>query len=190
MTVPTLNTPRFALRPFTPGDWAAVNAMLADASAMQHMHFASWNEDQRRKWFDECLVRASQTDAESVDWAIQRKDAGEVIGWIGIGASSHPAEDFDICFGYALDRARWNRGYMTEAMRAGVACQFEVLGVPQLTANCRTQNAASARVMEKAGMSRVLSDYGPDFEGNWSHRHHYRITRAEFSRQQSTGEGP
>ncbi len=180
MAVPTLETSRLVLRPFAPDDWAALNAMLANADAVKHMHFASWNENQRREWFAGCLARASQSDAESIDWAIERKDTGEVIGWFGIGATSNPAEDYDISFAYALARSHWNHGYMTEAMRAIFAFEFEILGVPQLSANCRAQNVASARVMEKAGMRRVRSDYGADFEGNWSHRHHYLITRPEF----------
>lgn len=145
MAVPTLEATRLVLRPFAPGDWAALNAMLADADAMRHMHFASWNENQRREWFAGCLARAEQRDAESIDWVIERTDTGEVIGWFGIGASSNPAEDHDISFGYALARSHWNHGYMTEAMRAIFAYEFEILGVPQLSATCRAQDGASHR---------------------------------------------
>jgi len=74
---------------------------------------------------------------------------------------------------------------MTDVLGAVFAYEFETLGVPQLSATCRTANVASARVMEKAGMRRVKSGCGADFEGNWSHRHHYVITRAEYQSQHS-----
>lgn len=160
-----------------------MNAMLSDSEAMQHMHFTSWNEDQRREWFDACVACAEQPDADGFNWAIERRDTGEVIGWFGIGATSEPTDTYDISFGYSLARAYWNQGYMTEVMRAVFAYEFETLGVPQLSANCRAANLASARVMEKAGMRREKTDFGADFEGNWSHRYHYLITRADYESQ-------
>jgi [ribosomal protein S5]-alanine N-acetyltransferase len=187
MTLPTLETNRLTLRPFAPGDWDAINAMLADAEAMQHMHFKTWTEKQRREWFDSLVLVAD--GIESLDWVIEAKDTGEIIGWFGIGATIEPASAYDISFGYALARTHWNNGYMTEAMRAVFAYEFETLGVPQLSANCRAGNLASARVMEKAGMRREKSDYGADFEGNWSHRHHYIMTRAEYEVRKSMETG-
>lgn len=180
MTTPTLESNRLVLRPFDPGDWVALDTMLSDAEAMEHMHFRSWDEGQRREWFDACVELGKQPNPDGIGWAIETKDTGEVIGWFGIGTSSDPKADYDISFGYALVRHRWNHGFMTEALRAVFFYEFETLGVPRLGANCRTANVASARAMEKAGMRCVKSDYGADFEGNWSHRHHYIITRAEY----------
>lgn len=180
MMTPTLESPRLALRPFAPSDWAAMNAMLSDSEAMQHMHFRSWDEGQRREWFDACVEAGQQPNPDGMGWAIEQKDTGEVIGWFGIGTSSDPTTAYDISFGYALARHHWNQGYMTEALRTVFAYEFDTLGVPRLSANCRAPNVASARAMEKAGMRRVKSDYGPDFEGNWSHRHHYIVTKAEW----------
>jgi len=180
MMTPTLETTRLILRPFAPSDWDAMNAMLSDSEAMQHMHFKTWTEDQRREWFDACVAIAEQPDPGSFGWAIERKDTGDVIGWFGIGTLSDPTTVYDISFGYALARTYWNHGYMTEVMRAVFAYEFKTLGAPQLKANSRAANPASARVMEKAGMRREKTDYGADFEGNWAHRHHYIITRAEY----------
>ena len=181
MASPTLETPRLMLRAFLPDDWAALNAVLSDTEAMEHMHFRSWNDEQRRTWFDECLAAGQHSSPDGMSWAVERKDTGEVIGWFGIGTSSDPKADYDISFGYALARPHWNQGYMTEVLRGVFAYEFDTLGVPQLSANCRAPNVASARAMEKAGMRRVKSDYGADFEGNRSHRHHYIITRAEYA---------
>ena len=180
MTTPTLETTRLILRLFALGDWDALNAMLSDAEAMEHMHFKSWNDELRREWFDACVAAGKQSSPDGMNWVIERKDTGEVIGWFGIGTTSEPATTYDISFGYALARHHWNQGYMTEVLRGVFAYEFETLGLPQLSANCRAANIGSARAMEKAGMRRTTSDYGADFEGNWSHRHHYAITRSEY----------
>ena len=183
MASPTLQTPRIILRAFAPDDFGPLNAMLSDTDAMKHMHFASWNADQRREWFDECLAAGQQSSPDGMEWAIERKDSGEVIGWFGISNPVDPANTYNVNFGYALARAHWNQGYMTEVLRGIFAYEFDTLGVPQLSANCRAANIGSARAMEKAGMRRTTSDYGADFEGNWSHRHHYLITRDEWNAQ-------
>lgn len=181
MAVPTLETPRLILRAIQPGDRDALIAMLADTEAMQHMHYASWNDVQRQEWFDTALAVQQQPDPEGIGWAIVRKGTGEVIGEFGMGATRDPSNAYDISFGYALARQHWNQGYMTEVLRGIFAFAFDALGLPQLSANCRAANIGSARAMEKAGMRRTHSDEGADFEGNWSHRHHYRITHDEYA---------
>jgi RimJ/RimL family protein N-acetyltransferase len=181
VAIPTLETPRLILRAFIPDDRDAIIAMLADTDAMEHMHFKSWNDEQRQQWFDTALEIPHLTNPEGIGWAIERKDTGAVIGEFGIGNPSDPANAYDISFGYALARAHWNQGFMKEVLRGIFAYEFDTLGVPQLSANTRAPNIGSARAMEKAGMRRTHSDYGADFEGNWSERHHYRITRDEWN---------
>lgn len=183
MTTPTLRTPRLILRPFAPNDRTAITNMLADTDAMQPMHVASWNDEQLQQWFDDALEATKIPHPDGMGWAIERKDTGEVIGWFGIGTASDPAQAHAIDFGYALARAHWNQGYMTEVLRGIFAYEFDTLGLPQLSANCRAGNVGSARAMEKAGMRRTHSDRGADFEGNWSDRHHYRMTRDEWNAQ-------
>jgi ribosomal-protein-alanine N-acetyltransferase len=171
---PRLETPRLLLRPFASGDWDAVNAMLSDPETTRYMHFATWTEDRRRQWFDWCITNAKQNDVDTFNWAITRKDSGDVIGWFGIGGSDERG------FGYLLDRASWNQGYMTEALQAVLAYEFGTRGAPRLRATCDVANPASARVMEKVGMRREKTEFGADFEGNWAHRHHYAITSTEY----------
>lgn len=180
MASPRLETLRMILRTITPDDRDAIVAHLSDKSAMEHMHYASWNYEQCQGWVDTALAIAEQSSPDGIAWAIERKDTGDVLGWFGISNPVDPATAYDVSFEYALARAHWNQGYMTEVLRSIFTHEFDVLGVPQLSANCRAPNVASARVMEKAGMRRMKSDYGADFEGNWSHRHHYRITRDEW----------
>ena len=171
---PRLETPRLVLRPFAPSDWAVAKRMLSNSETTRYMHFASWTEEQRRRWFDSCVSNGQVTDANAINWAIARKDTEQMIGWFGIGTSPETS------FGYLLDRAFWNQGYMTEALGAVLTYEFEVHGASQVHATCGVANPASARVMEKCGMRHEKTVYDADFEGNWAHRHHYAIIRAEY----------
>lgn len=53
-------------------------------------------------------------------------------------------------------------------------------GARRILAECETPNTASARVMQKSGMSYEGTFYDADFEGNLAERHHYAITQEMF----------
>ena len=93
------------------------------------------------------------------------RSGGQLIGWLYIGGSHDSAEMGTRGCGYALDQRFWGQGYMTEALGAGFAYEFTVLGTKSITAECETPNIASARVMEKCGMTNEGTFYDADFEG-------------------------
>lgn len=175
-----LRTERLILRPFAASDWEAVNTFLSDPEVTRWMHFSRYSEADRRRWFDWCLQNNEDAGRDADNWAILLAHAdSEVIGWLGIGASSSPSVPGERSFGYALARAQWGRGSMTEALRAVLDHEFSCRRVPRITATVETENVASARVMEKVGMTRVKTVYDQDFEGNWAMRHHYAIEHPE-----------
>jgi ribosomal-protein-alanine N-acetyltransferase len=55
--------------------------------------------------------------------------------------------------GYRLARDARGRGYATEAARASLTYGFEQIGLERIVAVAAPANAASRRVMEKAGMT-------------------------------------
>lgn len=181
MASPTLKTPRLILRTIIPDDRDAIVAILSDKVAMQHMHYRAWDARQRQGWVDTALEIAGQAKPDGIGWVIERKDTGETIGWFGISNPADPATALEVNFGYALGRAHWNQGYMTEVLQRVFAHEFDTLGVPQLTANCDPSNVGSARAMEKAGMRYTHSSIGPDMEGRWQEQDHYRITGDEWN---------
>lgn len=85
---------------------------------------------------------------EAFPWTIVLQRNG-IIGMIELRLSGHRAE-----IGYVLARSYWNRGYMTEAMQAIVKWTLAQPGIYRVWAFCDVENAASARVLEKAGMQR------------------------------------
>ena len=55
--------------------------------------------------------------------------------------------------GWRLDRAYWNRGLATEGALASLRYGFEWLELERIISITLPQNAASRRVMEKAGLT-------------------------------------
>jgi [ribosomal protein S5]-alanine N-acetyltransferase len=178
---PTLETPRLILRTITPDDRDGIVALLSDKVAMEHMRYKAWDDEQCQGWVDTALEIAGQSDPDGTAWVIERKDTGEVIGWLGISNPADPVHAYNVNFEYALARPHWNQGYMTEVLRGVFAYEFDTLGVPQLAANCHPPNIGSSRAMEKGGMRYTHSSRGPDMDGNWWEQNHYRITRDEWN---------
>lgn len=80
-------------------------------------------------------------------WVIEREGDTRPIGMIGVTIQARRAE-----VGYVLARDCWGHGYMTEALRAVIACCFETDALDRVWAIADVDNDASTRVMERAGM--------------------------------------
>ena len=104
-----------------------------------------------QQWLTETIRHNQQQPRVSHNCAIVLKVEGEVIGWIGFGSPDDPTTG-DLGFGYALNRAYRNRGFVTEATKAMLAYCFDVIGVQTVIASYKRFNTASGRVMQKAGM--------------------------------------
>ena len=105
--------------------------VLADATAfLQHVNKA-WAEKSR------------------YPFAITLKESDEFMGIIGLGI--HHGNNWGEA-GYWIGKSYWGRGYMTEALKRIIQFGFEDLELNRIQASHFTDNPASGRVMEKAGM--------------------------------------
>ncbi|MBV9958558.1 MAG: GNAT family N-acetyltransferase [Acidobacteria bacterium] len=82
-------------------------------------------------------------------YVIELRETGAVVGMIEM---RH--DEFRVDVGYVLAREHWGRGLMTEALREIVAWALSQEKIYRVSATCDTENAGSARVLEKAGMQR------------------------------------
>ena len=137
---------------------------MSDPAVTRFMHFASWDEDKRRQWLSWMVQEASTIHPYQDNWAITVRSNGLLIGWLYIGGSREAAEAGTRGCGYALDPQYWGHGYMTEALQAAVIHEFTSLGSQQITTGCEKPNIASARVMQKCGMTNEGTYYDADFE--------------------------
>ncbi len=89
-------------------------------------------------------------EGEAYSFALVLKAEKRFIGAMGI----HPNLDHRRAeLGYWLGKPYWNKGYVTEAARRVIQFGFEDLKLNRIHANYFTHNPASARVMQKAGMT-------------------------------------
>jgi RimJ/RimL family protein N-acetyltransferase len=82
-------------------------------------------------------------------FAITLRDSEKLIGMIELRF-----EECRLDIGYVLAAPYWNRGYMTEAVRAVISWGLNQKEIYRVWAYCDTENLSSARVLEKAGMQR------------------------------------
>jgi len=98
-----------------------------------------WLRDRERSW----------AAGSEFYWVITLPSDDRAIGGIACSMSGHAAE-----FGFLLNRRFWRKGYATEASRAVVDWVFSVPWLWRLAATCDIENVASARVLEKVGLTR------------------------------------
>lgn len=79
-------------------------------------------------------------------WFIETRTDHAVIGSIAARDQAH-----GINLGYLLARDAWGHGYMAEAVDAVASWFLSRATVERVWATCDVENAASARVLEKAG---------------------------------------
>lgn len=102
-----------------------------------------YTPDDARQWIN--FVVGQEPEA---NWAIDV--AGEAVGGIGI-ILHNDIERGTAEIGYWLSEAHWGRGIITTALRAVTGYAFGHFDLQRIYAVPFARNAASARVLEKAG---------------------------------------
>lgn len=143
-----IRTERLLLRKFCPED---AQAMFANwTSDPEVARYTNWGAHESVETTGAFLgyLLGKQENPDNYAWGIER--AGELIGSIDVVAASEERRACSI--GYCLSRRCWNQGIMTEALRAVVAYLFENTDFERIEAEHMKANAASGRVMQKAGL--------------------------------------
>lgn len=147
----TFATPRMVLRRFTPGDAPLVHALDADPEVMRYLSGGSPTPLALIEAEILPAFIASSADGRGY-WAAHAAAGGAFLGWFGLRPPADPALPAAE-LGYRLRREAWGRGLASEGVAALVAHAFGTLALAQLTAITYEENAASRRVLEKAGFT-------------------------------------
>lgn len=144
-----LHTTRLSLRPYGPGDFDALFAVLADPVAMRY--FGPARPLTRREAGDYLAAHERVREHRGfAPWTLRDRTSDEIVGWGGLLVD--PFESgFGDEVGYILAPAHWGRGLATELVVAAVRIGFERHDLAEVVAYVRPENAASIRVLEKAG---------------------------------------
>jgi RimJ/RimL family protein N-acetyltransferase len=147
-----IETPRLLLRqPIFPDDAPRVFASYAHDTRVTR--YLTWRphrdlEETRRilrtrlSWWEE---------GREYSWVITDRTHGTVLGMISVTPDDTA---WRYSLGYVLAHEYWGRGYMTEAARSVIDTLLTLPPICRVWAVVDVENAASARVLEKAGMER------------------------------------
>jgi ribosomal-protein-alanine N-acetyltransferase len=155
---PVLVTPRLVLRPFAADDADELLAVFRDP-------------DMRRFLLDDKVVPAEWVHEEIATsdrrfgvsgaglWSIRLAGGHALIGFAGFREFFDPPQ---LQLLYGLLPSHWGCGFATEAAMRVCAHGFEALGFAEIRAAIDVPNVASARVLQRLGMTQVrTSSEGP-----------------------------
>lgn len=146
----SLETERLWLRPFAAEDGQGLGAMLGDPQVMRFYGGGVTQSEESAQATLDYHLRCRAHDYWA--WAVTGKDDGRFIGSITAAATEFRGERwFEPA--WILARQEWGQGLATEAARAVVKHAIAELKWTRLLTTTHPLNAASQRVVEKAGFA-------------------------------------
>ena len=174
-----ITTERLLLREFVTDDWPAVLAYQRDPQFLLFYPWTGRTEAEVRDFVRMFLDQQAERPRRKFQLAITCPDGGQVIGNCGIRRK--PKNDWVAEIGYELAPEYWGRGYATEAARAIVDFGFRDLELHRVSSWCIADNARSARVLEKVGLSQEgCLQENECFKGRWWHTLLYGMLESEW----------
>lgn len=152
--IPTIETERLRLRPYTPDDFDSYAQMWADADVVRFIggkpfdREASWNRFVRQRGMWAMMGFGF--------FAIEEKATGHFVGEAGFHEMHRniaPSIEGTLEAGWALNSAGQGWGYATEAMNAAIGWAEGVFSGQKMTALIDPDNLPSVRVAKKLGFA-------------------------------------
>ena len=144
-----LLTQRLRLRPLTEADVPALVAYLDDWEVVKHTASIPhpYNADDATAFVR--LMAARAQARTGVALAMERTLDRRLVGCVGFGTEGDGTPEI----GYWVGREHWGTGLATEAVRRLMRHLFADLGFTRVWAMAHPDNAASRRVLDKAGLA-------------------------------------
>ena len=171
----TLTTPRLILRRFNLDDAPAMYDNWATDENVTK--FLSWNIHESVEETKGLITKwiAEYDNPECYHWAIKYEN--NIIGAINLHAVSNKSWRAEL--GYGMGSRWWNKGIITEAVRAVLGFAFNEIGFNKICALYDTENVSSGKVMQKVGMVREGHFYKHTRrkDGTWGDTDFYSILK-------------
>ena len=135
-----------------PGDFDAIHSYASDPGVTRFMFHGVRTEADTRDYLQRMIDSQREDPRRTWELAVVVTSEDRLIGACDL-TCDEGGEAGDLGFIFAKDV--WGKGYATEAARAMVHVGFEQLGLSRIFSTCDVDNDASARVLEKAGLTRV-----------------------------------
>lgn len=150
-----LETSRLRLRDFTADDFAGVHAWSSDPEVVRFLFWGPRDVAETTDYLARMI--ASQRETPRLVWeiGIEERASGRLVGACDLTLAPDGAGPDVGDLGFVLAREAWGRGIASELSHALVQAGFASLGLTRIIATCDPENAASARVLERAGLHRT-----------------------------------
>lgn len=164
---------RIQLRALSQTDLDRVHVLVSNPEVVRHMLIPLCRTLEESRAFLQAILRGF---GEWPAWGILYE--GRLEGLCGIGLQRQ-LEAGEIW--YLLDPAVWGRGLASEAVAELLRTGFEEFGLHRIWATCCPENAASIRVLEKAGLRREgYLVRNERIQGEWRDTWLYAILEEEW----------
>jgi ribosomal-protein-alanine N-acetyltransferase len=156
-----LFTERLLLREFVDTDYDALREIDSDPEILRYRSRKQITPAATREFLTKAQAGALEQPRQQYAFAVVLREGERLVGQVGLTIVS---SGYDEAFmWYSTNRQYWGQGYATEAAGRLLRYGFEEAGLRRIFAECHPDNLASARVMEKIGMTReTVSVGGPE----------------------------
>jgi [ribosomal protein S5]-alanine N-acetyltransferase len=149
--LPTLPTPRLALRQLTPADAGDIFAIFSDPEVMRFWDHGPMRDVAAAETYV-AAIQEGLRNQQLFQWGTWDPAERRIVGTCTLLHVSTVHERGEI--GFAVARAHWGRGVATEAVSALIAFCFEQLELHRLEADVDPRNERSLRLLERLGFRR------------------------------------
>lgn len=147
----TITTNRLTLRRITLDDVPSIYSNLkSDERVTDNLAKGHKNSEETLAMVQEIISQYENPFFYS--WGIELNESKELIGLTDL--YDFDPDEMKCCVGYEFGYNWWNKGYGTEVLKAVLDFAFNLVKVREISAAHNTDNPASGRVMEKAGMQK------------------------------------
>jgi RimJ/RimL family protein N-acetyltransferase len=144
-------TERLILRPLAMNDLASVFERTCDPEVMRFHNCGPMSLEDTQAGLEVTIARTEELLPLGVRGVVV-KATGRNVGYVSLAplaqVQGHPTE-----ISYDIVRECWGNGYATEAAARLIEHAFEELLLPEVVAAIHPLNVASARVVEKLGLT-------------------------------------
>lgn len=147
-----IESDRLVVRELSKDDREGLMKFVRESEQLRYMLFSMKTGEDADGFIDLAKKTAADADRRDYYMAVDAKtESGRVyIGSVSLMGDEECAASAEL--GYFYHRDVWGKGYAVEAARLLVDFGFRKLGLHRVWGKCHSENAASARVMERLGM--------------------------------------
>lgn len=142
---------RIILREIVEQDWIDIHTYAALPEVSRFQSWGPNTEEETKAFVNQILNEAKIEPRLRYAYAIIEKENNTMIGSCELNIRDIPNRTGEVA--YIIHPEYWRKGYATEAAKQMIQFGFTTFNLHRIFATCDTRNTASAKVLEKTGMT-------------------------------------